>query len=315
VLPIYDRVGQPVNVRDVVDFIGSDDPKTKMNSPFVANETINYIPTKQFKLKIDPDVIINNGIVGEHYRERIVDEMQWTFNQNYLYKDGLMLLDMLATNNWERPIYWASTVSSSKYFNLQKYFKVDGLTYQLVPVLAENERYYDGEVDSDVMFDNVMNKFRWGGIDKNDIYFDENNIRMFSNLRSSFGRLAEKLIKENKKDSAVMVLDRCMKLFPDEKIPYNNTLISVISAYYHAEAYETANDLVQELLDKVMLELDYIFSLHPKFTTGTKDMTKEKQLNLYILQELYKITTENRQEELARNIEAKFMQYMQLYSS
>lgn len=315
VLPIYDRVGQPVNVRDVVDFIGSDDPKTKMNSPFVANETINYIPTKQFKLKINPDEIIKKGIVGEKYRNRIVDEMQWTFNQNYLYKDGLMLLDMLATNNWERPIYWASTVSSSKYFNLQKYFKVDGLTYQLVPVLANNERYYDGEVDSDVMFDNVMNKFRWGGIDKNDIYFDENNIRMFSNLRSSFGRLAEKLIKENKKDSAIMVLDRCMKLFPDEKIPYNNTLLPVISAYYHADANETANNLVQQLVNKIMLEMDYMFSLHPEFTTGTKDMTREKQLNLYILQELYKITTDNQQEELSGNIEAKFMQYMQLYSS
>ena len=240
--------------------------------------------------------------------------MQWTFNQSYLYKDGLMLLDMLATNNWERPIYWAMTVSSSKYFNLQKYFKVDGLTYQLVPVLAKGERFYSGEVDSDVMFDNVMNKFRWGGIDENDIYFDENNIRMFSNLRSSFGRLAEKLIEENKKDSAIMVLDRCMKLFPDDKIPYNNTLLSVISAYYHADAQETANDLVQELFNKVVLELDYYFSLDPKYTTGTKDISNEKQLNLYILQELYKITTDNNQTELTNDIETKFVQYMQLYN-
>ena len=145
VLPIYDRVGQAVDVRDVVDFIGSDDPKTKMNSPFVANQTINYIPTKRFKLQINSDDILKKGIVGEEYKDRIVDEMQWTFNQSYLYKDGLMLLDMLATNNWERPIYWAMTVSSSKYFNLQKYFKVDGLTYQLVPVLAKGERFYSGE--------------------------------------------------------------------------------------------------------------------------------------------------------------------------
>jgi len=315
VLPIYDRVGEPVHVKDVVDFIGSDDPKTKIKSPFVANETINYIPTKQFKLKINPDEILQKGIVGEEYKDRIVDEMQWSFSQSYVYKDGLMLLDMLATNNWERPIYWAMTVSSSKYFNLQKYFKVDGLTYQLVPVQAQSERFYNGEVDSDVMFDNVMNKFRWGGIDKNDIYLDENNIRMFSNLRSSFGRLAEKLIKENKKDSAVMVLDRCMELFPDDKIPYNNTLISVISAYYHAEDYEAANDLVQQLFDKVTVELDYYFGLHPQFTSGTKDMSNEKQLNLYILQELYKITTDNNQVELAKDIETTFMQYMQLYNS
>ncbi len=241
--------------------------------------------------------------------------MEWSFGQSYLYKDGLMLLDMLATNNWERPIYWAMTVSSSKYFNLQKYFKVDGLSYQLVPVLAESERFYNGEVDSDVMFNNVMNKFRWGGIEDNDIYFDENNIRMFSNLRSSFGRLAEKLIEENKKDSALLVLDRCMELFPDHKIPYNNTLISVISAYYHAGATEKANGLVDSLLNKVSVELEYYFGLDDKYTRGTKDMSNEKQLDLYILQELYKITTDNKQLEIAKDIEQKFMQYMQLYSS
>jgi len=315
ILPIYDRIGQAVDVKDVMDFIASDDPKTKIKSPFVANETLNYIPTKTFKLDINADDIIEKGIVGEKYRERIVDEMEWSFGQRYLYKDGLMLLDMLATNNWERPIYWAMTVSSSKYFNLQKYFKVDGLTYQLVPVESGSERFYSGEVDSEVMYDNIMNKFRWGGIEENDIYFDENNIRMFSNLRSSFGRLAEQLIKENKKDSALMVLDRCMQLFPDHKIPYNNTLISVISAYYHAEANETANELVQKLLDKVSIELDYYFNLDPKYTYGTKDLGNEKQLNLYILQELYKITTDNKQIEKAKDIEQRFMYYMQLYNS
>ena len=315
ILPIYDRLNQAVDVKDVMAFIASDDSKTKIKSPFVADETINYIPTKKFKLSIDTDDIINKGIVGENYRERIVDEMEWSFGQRYLYKDGLMLLDMLATNNWGRPIYWAMTVSSSKYFNLQKYFKVDGLTYQLVPVESTSERFYSGEVDSDVMYDNIMNKFRWGGIDENDIYFDENNIRMFSNLRSSFGRLAEKLIEENKRDSALMVLDRCMQLFPDHKIPYNNTLISVISAYYHAEANETANELVQKLLDKVSIELDYYFNLDPRYTRGTKDIGNEKQLNLYILQELYRITTDKNQIEKAKDIEQRFMYYMQLYNS
>ncbi len=315
ILPIYDRINQAVDVQDVVAFIASDDAKTKISSPFVANQTINYIPTKKYKLKIDSADILKKGIVSEKYKNRIVDEMQWSFNQSYLYKDGLMLLDMLATNNWERPIYWAMTVTSSKYFNLEKYFKVDGLTYQLVPVKAESERFYSGEVDSDVMYNNIMNKFRWGGIDKNDIYFDENNVRMFSNLRSSFGRLAEKLIEENKTDSALKVLDRCMALFPDHKIPYNNTLISVISAYYHAGATKTANDLVEKLTNKMYIELAYYFSLEPKFRTGTKSISNEQQLDLYILQELYRITTDHNQIDIAKSIEMKFMQYMQLYNS
>jgi len=313
VLPIIDRIGKAVDVKDVVNFIASDDKKTKINSPFVANEMINYIPTKKFRLKINKEEILEKGILDQKYADRIIDSIEWGFDQSYLYKDGLMLLDLLATNNWERPIYWASTVTSSKYFNLGKYFKVDGLTYQLVPFVAEDARGYTGEVDSEVLYNNIMHKFRWGGIEENDIYFDENNIRMFSNLRSSFGRLAEKLTDEGKTDSALVVLDRCMELFPDNKIPFNNTLLSVISAYYHAGGIEKADSLVKELTNKMYLELDYYFSLNTKYTEGRRDISNEVQLNLFILQELYRITGEFNQQATNKEIEEKFMQYVQLY--
>jgi len=313
VLPIVDRIGQAVELKDVVAFIASDDEKAKMNSPFIANETMNYIPTKQFKLSINKDEILEKGILSEKYSERIVPEMRWGLGNSFIYKDAMMILDLLATNNWQRPIYWAMTVTSSKYYNLQKYFKNDGLTYQLVPMEVNAERYYTGEVDSEVMYDNVMNKFRWGGIDNEDIYLDENNIRMFSNLRSLFGRLAEKLMEEGKIDSALVVLDKCMYLFPEEKIPFNNTLLSVITAYYHAGANEKADELVDKLTNKVYLELEYYFSLPDKYSNGTKDLGLEIQTNLYTLQELYKITIEANRADKSSDIEANFMKYMQQY--
>ncbi len=106
-----------------------------------------------------------------------------------------------------------------------------------------------------------------------------------------------------------------MELFPDHKIPFNNTLLSVISAYYHAGAIDKANSLVDNLVNKMYIELEYYFGLDAKYTNGTKDISNEKQLDLYILQELYKITTDNNQIEIAKEIELKFMQYMQRYSS
>ncbi|MEE4196511.1 MAG: DUF2723 domain-containing protein [Bacteroidales bacterium] len=313
ILPMIDRVGKPVELKQVIDFVASDDDKTKMNSPFVRNERINYIPTKKFKLTIDSAAILENNIVSEAYADRIVDEMQWNIGNSYLYKDGLMLLDLLATNNWERPIYWAMTVTSSKYFNLQKYFKLDGLTYQLVPVEAESERFYVGEVDADLMYDHVMNTFKWGGIGERNLYLDENNIRMFSNMRSNFGRLAEKLIGEGKKDSSLMVLDRCMELFPEDVIPFNNTLLSVISAYFHAGNQEVATRLAQRLNDIVVAELEYYFGLPPKFRSGPHEMNQEIQTNLYILQELYHITSKNNQQAMSKQIEQHFLNYMQQY--
>jgi len=311
VLPMIDRLGKPLDVKQVMSFVAIDDPKAKVNSPFVPDELTNYIPAKQFKLSINADEIVQKGIISESDKSKIVAEMQWNIGHNYLYKDGLMLLDMIANNNWNRPIYWAMTVSNSKYYNLQKYFKLDGLTYQLVPVEAQKDRFYEGEVDSDVMFDNMMNKFKWGGI-QNGIYLDENNIRMFSNLRSNFGRLADKLIEENKKDSALIVLDRCMELFPENIIPFNNTMLSVISSYYSAGAIEKANSLVEELTQKMYLELDYYFSLNPKIAG---DISNEKQVNLYTLQEIYRITMMNKQDVLMKQIEEKFMIYMTQYNT
>jgi len=313
ILPMIDRIPEPVEVKQVIDFVASDNDKTKMNSPFVRNERINYIPTKQFKLTIDSATVVNKNIVSGKYVDRIVDEMQWKLGNSYLYKDGLMLLDLLATNNWERPVYWAMTVTSTKYFNLEKYFKLDGLAYQLVPVETQSERFYIGEADADVMYENLMNKFKWGGIGERDIYLDENNIRMFSNMRSNFGRLAEKLIDEGKKDSAIMVLNRCMELFPEETIPFNNTMLTVISAYYHAGNMEKGTQLAERLSNIMTEELDYYMGLSPKFKTGPLDMNRESQTGLYVLQELYTITSKNNQSEVSKQIEQQFMKYMQQY--
>ena len=224
---------------------------------------------------------------------------------------ALMLMDLLATNDWNRPIYWATTIPVSKYFNLQKYFKVDGLAYQLVPVVAEKTGPFYGEIDSDVMFDNVMNKFRWGGIEKDKkLYFDENNIRMFSNLRNNFVRLAEKLIQEGKIDSALQVLDRCMDLFPQHKIPFNNTMLPVISAYYHAQSIDKANNLLTILQNKVCAELDYYISLPPELLRNEKHITNELQINMFVLQELYRISAKQKQFKISKDIEKQFMRYV-----
>ncbi|OFX88406.1 MAG: hypothetical protein A2W99_07940 [Bacteroidetes bacterium GWF2_33_16] len=310
ILPMIDRLGKPVDIKQVMAFVATDDSKAKITSPFDPTELINYIPAKQYKLDIDADEIVQKGIVSENKKSRIVNEIQWSIGSSYLYKDGLMILDIMANNDWKRPVYWAMTVPSSKYYNLQKYFKLDGLTFQLVPVEAQKDRFFDGEVDSEIMFDNMMNKFRWGGIET-DIYLDENNIRMYSNLRSNFGRLADKLIEENKIDSALLVLDRCMDLMPENKIPFNNTMLPVISAYYSAGNVEKANQLVEILIEKMYLELDYYFSLDSKIS---RDISNEKQVNLYTLQEIYRITMNNKQDGLMKQIEEKFMVYMNLYN-
>src|SRR6185436_9091850 len=115
---------------------------------------------------------------------KIVPVMEWSISPNYLMKNDLMILDLLAHNNWKRPVYFATTVGTENFLNLDDYFQLEGLAYHLVPVKAEKagEAGFRGTVAPDLMYDNVMNKFRWGNMKDKRVYLDENNLRMTTNL-------------------------------------------------------------------------------------------------------------------------------------
>ena len=119
--------------------------------------------------------------------------------------------------------------------------------------------------------------------------------------------MAEELLNEGKRDSALIVLDKCMTLLPDNKVPYNNTLLSVINAYYKAASTERANELVDSLTSKMYVELDYYFSIPSALTGGVRDVTSDIQINMFILQELYKATVSFKQVDLSKDIEMRFM--------
>ena len=132
-----------------------------------------------------------------------------------------MVLDMLAHNNWERPIYFAITVGSDNFMGLEKYFQLEGLAYKLVPYEAKSPDGQTGEVNADIMYDNLVNKFSWGGLNNPNVYLDETNTRMVMNFRNNFARLAEALISNGKTDSALIALDKCVKEMPNTTAPFN----------------------------------------------------------------------------------------------
>jgi tetratricopeptide (TPR) repeat protein len=153
-------------------------------------------------------------------------------------KADIMILDLLAHNNWERPVYFAITVGSESYLNLEDYFQLEGMAYRLVPV--KNPKRQDGqmgEVNSDAMYDNLVNKFKWGNMSDPRVYLDQNNLNMTMNLRNNFGRLAETLLEEGKRDSAMNVLDKCIKEMPDNTVPYNIMMIRIAEMYYGVANY------------------------------------------------------------------------------
>ena len=171
---------------------------------------------------------------------------------------------MLAHNNWERPIYFAITVGKDNFMGLEKYFQLEGLSYRLVPYEAVSPDGQTGEVNVDRMYDNLMNKFTWGGLNNPDVYLDETNTRMIMNFRNNYARLAESLFIMGRKDSAIAVIDKCVREIPSTAAPFNVYAFPLVNTYYRLGEKEKGNAILAQMIETFLDEFNYINALKDK---------------------------------------------------
>ncbi|MEO8087681.1 MAG: DUF2723 domain-containing protein [Bacteroidota bacterium] len=326
-IPFYDRgLKEPVELKEVIDFMGNDDEAAKARTQ--GGESVNYFPTKHFKLTVDSAAAVNSGTVAAKDADKIVKVMDWTIDGSYLMKNDLMVLNILANNNWKRPVYFATTVGGDNFLNLEPYFQLEGLTYRIVPIRTEKKNdIVPGRVETDAMYNNVMTKFVWGNMNDERVYLDENNTRMTTNFRINFGRLAEELLNEGKRDSAIKVLDKCVEVTPDKTIPYNYFMTKIGELYYRAagatnrpvdsslvnndlelskkkEMVEKANSILTRLSDIYADNLNYYLSL--KGTKYFKFVEQDMNQALYIMQAVAGIAKQTDQKEVAAKLDKQF---------
>ena len=173
-----------------------------------------------------------------------------------------MIFDLIEKNDWERPIYFAITIGSSgrSFLYLNDHFRLDGMVYKLMPYKYKNLNSDDiGGIDTRILFPILMEEYKWGNLNQ-DIYLDETNLRMTMNFRNNFSRLANELINENEFEKAKEVLDYCMEIMPNNKIPLNYFIHPIIECYYKINSNKTANELVTDLQKIYSSELQYYFS-------------------------------------------------------
>ncbi len=306
VVYIIDRLKGYSDLRQVIDFVASDDPRTKQ-LPEIS-QPIDFIPTRRFIIPVDTIKVVQNGTVSPANAYKLSSKMKWELepSRTYITKNHLMIMDLLATNNWERPIYYAITVSDDNYLNLGSYFQMEGLAYRIVPFASEGDIYSKGSINTDVMYDNMMNKFRWGGVENPKVYIDENVMRMLGNFRSTFARLALQLIAENKLDSARKTLDKCLQVIPDKSVPYNIYNLMLIEGYYKLGDMEKANSMVNSVKNSVYQDMAYFISLGKKYNDF---LIYEKRVAFYSLDEIRRMATNYNQPELAKEMEQKIREY------
>lgn len=273
---VYDRgIEGHTDVDEIIKFVTDDSPKSKITGN--NNKQIDYLPTKKFKISVDKELVLANGTVSKDKADRILDNVEWSIEANGIYKKDLIILDILAANDWKRPIYFAITTGDDAYLGLTDYFQIEGLAYRLVPYKAQSFDGQTGEVNTEAMYENLMTEFEWGGMNKSEIYMDENNRRMCMNFRNNFARLAGDFIRQGKKEKALEVLDKCLEVIPHKNVPYNQFMVSIAEHYYRLEAYDKANEIVKILLDIYEDDLNYYMSLkgkHRKFVERDEGFTK-----------------------------------------
>lgn len=245
----------PVNVSRAISYIADD-----KNLQNFGMDRLAVLPTKNFYVEVDKQKVIENGTVSPADTADIVSRVSWRIDKPYIMKNNMMQLDLLANFDWERPVYFAVTTGPDSYIGLQDYFKLQGLAYRLVPVTNPpnaNPNLFGG-VDTDVMYDNVMNKFVWGGMDSDrQIYMDENNLRMTNNLRLQFANLADQLIQDGDEERALNVLDKAVEVMPHHNVPFDRLMIPILEGYYQIGEDEKATDIAMMLFDRYAEDFEY----------------------------------------------------------
>ncbi len=220
---------------------------------------VDFIPTNMFKLPVDTAKVLANGTVAPEDAHLIVSELQWTINKDGLTRSELMLLDFIAQNNWERPIYFAITTGSEAYVGLEDYFQLEGMAYRLVPIKneASKEKEEIGRVNTRILHNNLMNKYVWGNIYDPRVYLSEDHRRLAMNFRNIMTRLAEAHIMEGENQKAIEVLDKAMMLMPETQAPLNSLSVGIAEMYFRAGETQKGTALSNRIVDLFSEALDY----------------------------------------------------------
>lgn len=296
-----------IPLKDLFDVINTQEDRLKMNTEQIGK--IDYFPVKNYLVPADSATVITNGLVPARYASRI-DTIAWRIDRNAIEKNNLMILDLLAHNDWKRPVYFVSTTGPDTYIGLDNYLFLEGMNYRLLPVRANSTDGQIGEVNTDLMYDHVVNKFKWGNISDPSVKLDDNNARMVMNTRNIVGRLASALAREGKKDSVRTVVQLAMKNMPDEKVKFDYFMIPMATACYRIGDTATGNMIMGKIAKYKGEELAYYFSFPDK---DLKDMDINIQEALISVNQVSDITKQFGQESLSKEAEGIMQKYYNPY--
>jgi hypothetical protein len=232
-------------------------------------------------------------------------------------KSQLLVLDILAHNDWKRPIYFVTGYHNDA-MGLEEYFQLEGLAYRFVPIKSQNRSWLDyGRINSDILYENKMNRFAWGGAKEKGVDIDYNHKRTLTvvKARYNYARLAKALAAEGKNEKANQVLDYCMQTLPVEKLSFDMYVPDVIEAYFAAGDTTKAVDLTERLSKYYFEKLDYYFRQKPGIISSAEYEIQTSIQSISRAANTCKIFGKaDRGDELNAKIETYYTSYLKMVS-
>lgn len=301
-----------VELKDLMAVLTSDNKADKIEMGDGSFE--NFLPSRKLKLSVDADQLVKTQTIKARDKEKATSSMEWTIDKKFIGKADLAVYDILANNNWKRPIYFATSSSQDTYMGLDKYLYMEGYAYRLLPLKRDPKDTRDKSqvMNTEVMYENVMNKMDFSGFNKAS-YLDEQSRGIAQGTWSSNNTLATNLINEGKNEAAHALMMKSIKDLPLRNYEIRDTLnkFDAISILYHLNDQKQANIMAKATVSFLNQELNYIASLAPDIQRG---YIRNIQWGLSILNGLDQETEKNKQAELNKEIRTKFKNFESIFT-
>jgi hypothetical protein len=269
------------------------------------------LPSNKIRIPVNKEAVLKNGIVAEKDSALIVDYMDIKFGSN-LTKNRILMLDILANNNWEKPIYFTGGAQADEeYIWLKDYLQLDGMTFKLVPIKTPNQsNFFEmGRINSDIMYENIMN-WDWRNITDDNIYLDPETRKNSVTYRNNMERLARVLLSEGQLEKAEEVLDLSLEKMPVIKFGHYSMLLSYIDLYYMLNKPEKARQLSAELVQVFQEHLTY----YSQFSESDIEIVfNEIERNLLMYDQIVKTAIQFDNEDYANSLKEEYVNYIKLF--
>jgi len=301
-IPFYEipSVKSGINLKEFLELVKQDNKAIQV--PLTSGDMTSILPSSILFMPVDVDAVKKMNIINNNLRSFVTDSISWTIGKEDLYKSDLVMLDIIASNNWKRPVYFSSTMGNSNNLGLKEYLQLEGYTYRLLPVKVPGAT--DGYVNSEIMYDNMMNKMAWRELANPQTYYDDSYLGApVASARIAFLRLAGQLMAENKPAKAKKVVDKALAVMPDDTIPFDRISTGFVGLLFdlgeNAKALDTAKTMA------IRSDENLTFA-----EENDSPRSQDVNVDLFILQSIVQECQRAKQDAVAKKYEAIFEKHL-----